>query len=74
MRVPFAGQVLGGVTLSVGVAAYPQHGATGPVVLRAADAALYQAKLAGRDRVMPAAMTHEQSAQPVDNGAGFRQT
>jgi diguanylate cyclase (GGDEF)-like protein len=72
MRVPFAGQVLGGVTLSVGVAAYPQHGATGSVVMRAADAALYQAKLAGRDRVMPAGMAHEQRAQPVDTDAGPR--
>jgi len=73
LRVPFAGQVLGGVTLSVGVAAYPQHGATGPAVMRSADSALYQAKLAGRNRVMPASMAHEQNAQTLDHGAGFRQ-
>ena len=39
------------VTLSAGVAFYPEHGPTGDVVLRAADAALYHAKARGRDRV-----------------------
>ncbi len=38
-------------TLSAGVAVYPQDGTTGEAVLRAADAALYDAKSAGRDRV-----------------------
>ena len=40
------------VTLSIGVAAYPQHGSTGDIVVQAADAALYQAKQEGRDRVV----------------------
>jgi diguanylate cyclase (GGDEF)-like protein/PAS domain S-box-containing protein len=44
-------QPLGQVTISVGVAIYPDHGPTGDAVLRAADAALYQAKARGRDRV-----------------------
>jgi diguanylate cyclase (GGDEF)-like protein len=43
-------QVAGG-TISAGVAVYPEHGPTGHAVLRAADAALYQAKIAGRDCV-----------------------
>jgi len=38
-------------TVSVGVAAYPAHGNTTDIVLRAADAALYAAKAAGRNRV-----------------------
>ena len=42
------------VTLSAGVAIFPQHGANGTEVLAAADAALYQAKLQGRDRVVAA--------------------
>jgi diguanylate cyclase (GGDEF)-like protein len=44
-------QQLGGVTISAGVAIFPDHGPTGDAVLRAADAALYQAKSRGRDRV-----------------------
>ena len=47
-----AGQALGAVTLSVGVAAFPEHGDTPFLLTRAADQALYRAKAAGRDRVM----------------------
>jgi len=43
-----------GVTLSLGVAAYPQHGRNMETVLRVADAALYRAKQEGRDRTMVA--------------------
>ncbi len=39
-------------TVSIGVAAYPAHGSTGEEVLDAADKALYQAKRAGRNRVV----------------------
>ncbi len=48
------GRPLGRVTASLGVAAFPDHGTTGDEVLQSADAALYQAKEAGRDRVMAA--------------------
>ena len=47
-----AGQALGAVTLSVGVAAFPEHGDTPFLLVRAADQALYRAKAAGRDRVL----------------------
>jgi diguanylate cyclase (GGDEF)-like protein len=40
-----------GVTASFGVATLPEHGTTGAALLAAADAALYDAKAAGRDRV-----------------------
>jgi diguanylate cyclase (GGDEF)-like protein/PAS domain S-box-containing protein len=43
-----------GITLSLGVAVYPQHGRTIDAVLRAADAALYRAKQKGRNRVVVA--------------------
>jgi diguanylate cyclase (GGDEF)-like protein/PAS domain S-box-containing protein len=43
--------VLGGVTVSVGIAVYPEHGPTGDDVVRAADTALYHSKACGRDRV-----------------------
>jgi two-component system cell cycle response regulator len=42
------------VTVSVGVAAFPQHGTTAPALLRAADQALYEAKGRGRNRVVTA--------------------
>ena len=40
----------GAVTLSFGIAAYPAHGDSGEALIRAADAALYEAKRGGRDR------------------------
>jgi diguanylate cyclase (GGDEF)-like protein/PAS domain S-box-containing protein len=39
------------VTLSLGLAMFPDHGSTGESLLRAADRALYRAKQNGRDRV-----------------------
>jgi diguanylate cyclase (GGDEF)-like protein len=41
----------GAVTISIGVAEYPSHGDTAKAVIGQADAALYEAKRAGRDRV-----------------------
>ena len=41
-----------GVTASLGVAVYPQHGLEAESLLRAADEALYAAKGAGRNRVI----------------------
>ncbi len=54
LHVQHGGQLLGTITLSLGVAAFPQHGVTGEEVLRAADAALYRAKRGGRDRAVAA--------------------
>ncbi|MEH2453141.1 diguanylate cyclase, partial [Nostoc sp.] len=47
-------QPLGTVTLSLGVASFPQHGNSVETLIRAADAALYQAKTTGRDLVVVA--------------------
>jgi diguanylate cyclase (GGDEF)-like protein/PAS domain S-box-containing protein len=52
LHVPYRGALLGGITVSLGVATFPQHGDSVDAVLRAADAALYKAKSTGRDRVV----------------------
>jgi diguanylate cyclase (GGDEF)-like protein len=52
LRTQFRDQSVGVVTISVGVASYPEHGSTGADLLRAADSALYLAKDGGRDRVV----------------------
>jgi diguanylate cyclase (GGDEF)-like protein len=45
---------LGKITLSFGVAAFPEHGQTDEEILKSADTALYRAKKEGRDRVVVA--------------------
>jgi diguanylate cyclase (GGDEF)-like protein/putative nucleotidyltransferase with HDIG domain len=40
------------LTISVGVATFPQHGVEGDSLMRAADAAVYMAKQLGRDRTV----------------------
>jgi diguanylate cyclase (GGDEF)-like protein len=52
LSLQFHRQPLGQITVSAGVAIYPDHGPTGDAVLRAADAALYQAKSRGRNRIV----------------------
>ena len=44
-------QDLGQITLSLGIAMFPNQGLTGESIMRAADTALYQAKEEGRNRV-----------------------
>jgi diguanylate cyclase (GGDEF)-like protein/PAS domain S-box-containing protein len=51
LRIQQRGQSLGVVTVSLGVAVYPEFGATAEALIRAADLALYRAKAGGRDRV-----------------------
>ena len=53
LHVQEAGQSVG-ITLSMGVAIYPQHGRAKESILHAADTALYRAKQEGRDRVVVA--------------------
>ena len=51
------------LTICLGVAAYPDHAAAGPTLVAQADAALYAAKAAGRNRVAAA----EGPALPLRN-------
>jgi diguanylate cyclase (GGDEF)-like protein/PAS domain S-box-containing protein len=53
-HLQFEGDTLAPVTLSLGVAVFPENGSTSTGVLRAVDAALYRAKHNGRGRVMVA--------------------
>jgi diguanylate cyclase (GGDEF)-like protein len=55
------GRPIGMVTISVGVAVFPQHGISPKELMAAADTALYEAKHAGRDQVAMA------SPQGVDD-------
>jgi diguanylate cyclase (GGDEF)-like protein len=57
MSVHHAGQSLGSITMSFGVAALLGSERDGAAVLRTADAALYKAKKLGRDRVVIADQT-----------------
>jgi diguanylate cyclase (GGDEF)-like protein/PAS domain S-box-containing protein len=52
VRLERLGQPVGAVTLSLGVAAFPDHGSNKESLLRIADAALYRAKKEGRNRVV----------------------
>jgi diguanylate cyclase (GGDEF)-like protein len=52
LDVRHRGQTLGIITVSAGIAMFPEHGADGDALLRAADRALYRAKAEGRDRVV----------------------
>jgi diguanylate cyclase (GGDEF)-like protein len=50
--VQHVGQVLGALSISIGVSAFPSHGSSAEELLHAADQALYRAKSEGRDKVV----------------------
>ena len=52
LQIEHEGRLIGEITLSAGVAVYPEHGSTQDSLMRAADAALYHAKQHGRDQVV----------------------
>jgi diguanylate cyclase (GGDEF)-like protein len=54
LQVHHRGQTLRQVTVSIGVAAYPDHGTSAQEMINAADKALYRAKSSGRDRIVVA--------------------
>jgi diguanylate cyclase (GGDEF)-like protein len=56
LAVQYHDQLLGVMSISIGVANYPEHGNSGEALLQLADAALYAAKHAGRDQVVVAVM------------------
>ncbi|MEB3826249.1 GGDEF domain-containing protein [Phormidium sp. CCY1219] len=54
LQLHYGDRPLNNITISVGVALFPQHGTTAQAVFQMADAALYRAKSQGRDRVVVA--------------------
>ncbi|SPF31285.1 putative Diguanylate cyclase with PAS/PAC sensor [Candidatus Sulfotelmatobacter kueseliae] len=72
LTVLHQGQSLGMVTVSVGVAALPEHGTSPKELLEAADAALYRAKREGRDRVAAAEARVTAAAKLSATGASAR--
>ena len=69
-RFGAAGEVPIRITVSIGVAVYPDHGRTGASLVKSADSALYAAKEAGRDAywlAMP--MVDEQDLPVVSQGS-----
>jgi diguanylate cyclase (GGDEF)-like protein len=65
LAIHFEDRKLDRVTLSIGIAAYPQHGSTPEDLLRAADECLYRSKSAGRNRVTVAESPKELPPAPV---------
>ena len=54
LTVLYHGQALGIITISLGLATFPECATTAEALLRSADTALYRAKAEGRDRVVTA--------------------
>jgi|SRR5580658_171975 diguanylate cyclase (GGDEF)-like protein/PAS domain S-box-containing protein len=62
------GKSMGMITISVGVAAFPEHGTSPKELMAAADAALYQAKRGGRDQVVVASLKEVEDVATLGTG------
>jgi len=51
LRIEYNGQLLGPISVSIGISAFPEHGECGEILVKGADTALYVAKHNGRNQV-----------------------
>jgi diguanylate cyclase (GGDEF)-like protein len=65
LQVRHRGQTFRQVTISIGIAAYPEHGTSAQEMINAADKALYRAKTSGRDRIVIADTAPDVDASPA---------
>ncbi|UVC07702.1 sensor domain-containing diguanylate cyclase [Rhizobium sp. TH2] len=65
LHVTHRGRTLGTITMSLGVAAYPEHGASWSELANAADHALYKAKEEGRDRAVASGGEAQTERTPI---------
>jgi predicted signal transduction protein with EAL and GGDEF domain len=70
LDLKYKNQVLKSISISAGVAAFPDQGQEGGDILHAADMALYQAKHTGRGRVVVAAAFTSDSPLTSPEAAG----
>lgn len=68
IHLPFREKLSDVITASVGVAVFPDHGETPAALIQLADAALYQAKRDGRDRVVSAFQIHDRKVEAPLSG------
>jgi len=61
LKVPFQGKLLEQLSVSIGIASFPEHATNGEDLLRSADSCLYKSKSSGRDRVTVAAAGKHES-------------
>ena len=60
-------EILGTISVSIGIATFPQHATTTEQLLQVADRALYRAKHEGRDRVVVAFLTSSVESSTESN-------
>jgi diguanylate cyclase (GGDEF)-like protein/PAS domain S-box-containing protein len=65
LKLHYKNTRLGTVSVSIGIAAFPEHCATPDELLKVADQCLYRSKAEGRDRVTVASATEQKAAASV---------
>jgi diguanylate cyclase (GGDEF)-like protein/PAS domain S-box-containing protein len=67
LTILYQGKSMGMITISVGVAVFPDHGTTPKELMAAADAALYEAKRNGRDQVTVASTRASEAVEASES-------